>query len=128
MPRKKQNRRAVVVSGVRTPFVRAFQEFLKLDTFALGAASVRALLDRTGVPQSEIDAMVWGGVILPSTAPNVAREIALDLGLPASVEGMTVTRACASGLQAITTAVSAIERGDADVIIAGGSDSTSNAR
>ena len=127
MPRKKQNRRAVVVSGVRTPFVRAFQEFLKLDTFALGAASVRALLDRTGVPQSEIDAMVWGGVILPSTAPNVAREIALDLGLPASVEGMTVTRACASGLQAITTAVSAIERGDADVIIAGGSDSTSNA-
>jgi acetyl-CoA acyltransferase len=127
MPKKKQSRRAVIVSGVRTPFVRAFSEFLKMDTFALGGASVAALLERTNLSHQEIDAIVWGGVILPSTAPNVGREIALDLGLPASVEGMTVTRACASGLQAITTAVSAIERGDADVIIAGGSDSTSNA-
>ena len=59
MPRKKQNRRAVVVSGVRTPFVRAFQEFLKLDTFALGAASVRALLDRTGVPS--LRSTPWSG-------------------------------------------------------------------
>jgi acetyl-CoA acyltransferase len=120
-------RRAVVVGGVRTPFVRAFAEFLQMDTIALGCAAVRGLLERTGVPHREIDAIVWGGVILPGLAPNVGREIALDLRLPASVEGMTVTRACASGLQAITSAVSAIERGDADVVIAGGSDSTSNA-
>ena len=53
--------------------------------------------------------------------PTSAREIALDLKLPPSVEAMTVTRACASGLQAITTAAAAIERGDADVMIAGGS-------
>jgi acetyl-CoA acyltransferase len=58
---------------------------------------------------------------------NIGREIILDLGLPTSIDGMTVTRACASGLQAITSAVSAIENGDADVVIAGGSDSTSNA-
>jgi acetyl-CoA acyltransferase len=120
-------RRAVVVGGVRTPFVRAFAEFLQLDTIALGCAATRGLLDRTRVPHHELDAIVWGGVILPGLSPNVGREIALDLGLPASVEGMTVTRACASGLQAITTAAAAIERGDADVIIAGGSDSTSNA-
>jgi acetyl-CoA acyltransferase len=69
---------------------------------------------------------VWGGVILPSMAPNLAREIVLDLKLPHSVEGMTVTRACASGLQAVTLAAAAIERGEADVVIAGGSDSTSN--
>ena len=85
MPKKKQSRRAVVVSGVRTPFVRAFSEFLKLDTFALGGASVSALLERTNLSPQDIDAIVWGGVILPSTAPNVAREIALDLGLPSSV-------------------------------------------
>jgi acetyl-CoA acyltransferase len=59
-------------------------------------------------------------------APNLAREIVLDLKLPHSVEGMTVTRACASGLQAVTLAAAAIERGEADVVIAGGSDSTSN--
>ena len=123
----KKARRAVVVGGVRTPFVKAFKELLKLDSIALGDAAVSAMLDRLDVPRDEIDGIVWGGVILPGLAPNIAREIALDLRLPASVEGHTVTRACASGLQAITSAVSAIERGDADVMIAGGSDSTSNA-
>lgn len=122
-----KQRRAVVVSGMRTPFVRAFGDFTELDTIALGVAAVSGLLEKTGLGRKEVDAMIWGGVILPSAAPNVGREIALDLKLPASVEAMTVTRACASGLQAITLAAAAIERGEADVIIAGGSDSTSNA-
>jgi acetyl-CoA acyltransferase len=120
-------RRAVVVRGVRTPFVKAFGPLIKVDTIGLGVAAVAALLERSGIARKEIESIIWGGVILPGASPNVAREIALDLRLPASVEGMTVTRACASGLQAITTAAAAIERGDADVIIAGGSDSTSNA-
>ncbi len=123
----KPRQRAVIVSGSRTPFVKAFAEFLPFDTIALGDLAVSALLERTQLPRKEIDAIVWGGVILPGASPNVGREIALDLGLPPSVEGMTCTRACASGLQAITLAVAAIERGEADVIIAGGSDSTSNA-
>jgi len=119
--------RAVVIAGARTPFVRAFAEFVEMDAIALGVAAVQGLLDRTQVPWDQVDSIVWGGVILPSAAPNVGREIALDIGLPASVEAMTVTRACASGLQAITLAIAAIERGEADVVIAGGSDSTSNA-
>ncbi|MEM7437531.1 MAG: acetyl-CoA C-acyltransferase [Myxococcota bacterium] len=122
---KKQ--RAVVVSGVRTPFVKAFGKFLKLDSIDLADAAVGALLERTELPHDEIDSIVWGGVILPSLAPNIAREVALDLRLPASVEGMTCTRACATGLQAVTLAAAAIERGEAEVVIAGGSDSTSNA-
>jgi acetyl-CoA acyltransferase len=122
---KKQ--RAVIVHGVRTPFVKAFGKFLKLDSIDLADAAVKALLDRTEVPHEDIDSIVWGGVIFPSFAPNIAREVALDLRLPPSVEGMTCTRACASGLQAVTLAAAAIERGEADVIIAGGSDSTSNA-
>jgi acetyl-CoA acyltransferase len=131
MPPKKKDtsaaRRVVIVGGVRTPFVKAFGQLIKVDTIGLGVAAVGALLERTGIARKEIEAIVWGGVILPGTAPNVGREIALDLRLPPSVEAMTVTRACASGLQAITTAAAAIERGDADVMIAGGSDSTSNA-
>jgi acetyl-CoA acyltransferase len=122
-----QRRRAVLVAGVRTPFLKAFTEYTRLDTIALGVMATRALLARTGLNTKEIDAAVWGGVILPSAAPNVAREIVLDLNLPTSVEAMTVTRACASGLQAITLAAAQIERGEADVVIAGGSDSTSNA-
>ncbi len=120
--------RAVIVAGARTPFLRSFGTFLKMDTFALGDAAVKGLLDRTELPWGELDAIVWGGVVLPSSAPNVGREIALDLGLPPRVEAMTVTRACASGLQAVTLAAAQIERGEADVVIAGGSDSTSNAR
>ena len=120
-------RRAVIIAGKRTPFVRAFTSLTKVDTIGLGAAAVRGLLEDTDLPYREVEALVWGGVILPSASPNVGREIALEIGLPPSAEAMTVTRACASGLQAITLAVAAIERGEYDVAIAGGSDSTSNA-
>ncbi len=120
-------RRAVVVGGMRTPFVKAFTDFTRLDTIALGTAATRALLARHDLAYREVEGVVWGGVILPSGAPNVGREIALDLGLDPGAEAMTVTRACASGLQAVTLAAAAIERGEADVMIAGGSDSTSNA-
>jgi acetyl-CoA acyltransferase len=120
-------RRAVVVGGMRTPFVKAFSDLMELDTIALGVAATSALMRKLDVKRTDIDALVWGGVVLPPLSVNIGREIVLDLGLPSSVDGMTVTRACASGLQAITSAVAAIERGDADVIIAGGSDSTSNA-
>lgn len=121
------DRRAVVIGGVRTPFAKAFAELMRLDTIALGTAAVRGLLERFPVSKREIDALVWGSVIFPSHAPNVGREIVLDAQLGAAVEAMTVTRACTSGLQAITLAAASIERGEADVVIAGGSDSTSNA-
>jgi len=123
----KSGRRAVVVGGLRTPFCKAFTDLTKLDTIALGAAAVAGLIKKLELNPTDIDAISWGGVILPPLSVNVGREIVLDLKLPYSIEGHTVTRACASGLQAITSAAAAIERGDADVIIAGGSDSTSNA-
>ena len=66
----KKARRAVVVAGRRTPFVKAFGDFLKLDTIDLGHAAVSGLLEATGLPHHELDALVWGGVILPSTAPR----------------------------------------------------------
>lgn len=120
-------RRAVVVAGARTPFVRAFGPFIQLDAIDLGVHAARGLLQRTQLPYDAIDSVVWGGVILPPGAPNVGREVALDLGLPPRVEAMTVTRACASGLQAVTLAAAAIERGESEVVLVGGADSTSNA-
>lgn len=119
--------RAVIVDGARTPFVRAFAEYTQLDTIALGVSAVRGLLDKTRLPWDALDGIVWGGVILPPASANVGREIVLDIGLPPSVEAVTVTRACATGLQAVTDAAAKIARGEADVLIAGGSDSTSNA-
>jgi acetyl-CoA acyltransferase len=120
-------RRAVIIGGVRTPFAKAFAQLMRLDSIALGTAAVRGLLARYPIPLREVDSLVWGSVIFPSHAPNVGREIVLDARLGPGVEAMTVTRACTSGLQAITLAAASIERGEADVVIAGGSDSTSNA-
>jgi acetyl-CoA acyltransferase len=120
-------RRAVIVDGVRTPFVRAFEEYLKLDTIALGVKAVAGLLKKSNLSPKEIDAVYWGGVIFPAGAPNVGREIVLDLGLPPTIDAHTVSRACTSSMVSVTNAVAAIERGDVDVVIAGGGDSTSNA-
>ena len=119
--------RAVIVGGIRTPFAKAFGELMELDTIALGVTATSALMRKLNLDPRQIDSVVWSGVVLPPLAVNIGREIVLDLGLPTSVEAMTVTRACTSSLSAITIAASAIERGDADVVIAGGSDSTSNA-
>ncbi len=118
--------RAVIVAGVRTPFVRAFGPYTTLDTIALAGRVVRGLLERTNLDRKSIESIVWGGVILPATSPNIGREVVLDLGLPPEAHAHTVTRACASGLQAITDAAALIDRGEADIVIAGGSDSTSN--
>ena len=119
-------RRVVVVDGARTPFVRAFGSLMRTGTIELASAATAGLLTKTKLDPDHIDGVVWGGVILPGISPNIARELVLDLKLPPKIEGMTVTRACASGLQAVTTAAKMIQSGDADVIIAGGSDSTSN--
>ena len=119
-------RRAVIVGGSRTPFAPVFGPLKDMDAIALGAAAVDGLIKSSGVDVQEVDGVVWGGVVLPPLAPNVAREIVIDLNLPPTAQGKTVSRACASGLQAVTDAVAAIENGDADVLIAGGGDSSSN--
>ncbi len=98
-----------------------------MESIDLGRAVVEALIEKYSLDKNEIDAIAWGGVILPTQCANVGREIALDLGL-ADVECSTVTRACTSSLKSIAQAVSEIERGDFDLVIAGGSDSTSNAQ
>ncbi len=124
---KEPKRRAVIVGGIRTPFLKSFSDFTRIDTIALGVAAVRGLLKQTGINTNEIDSVIWSGVVLPSNFANIGREIVLDMGLPPTLETTTITRACTSSLKAVCLAAAAIERGEADVIIAGGSDSVSNA-
>ena len=64
-------RRAVIVGGNRTPFVKAFSEYLTLDTIALGVEAVGGLIERSGLDTGDLDGVIWGGVLLPSLAPNV---------------------------------------------------------
>ncbi len=117
---------AVIVDGIRTPFARAFQEFTSLDSIELGRRAVDVLLKRTDAAR-HIDAVLWGGVILPGTTPNLAREILLETKISPTAEAFTVTRACSSSLLSITQAAAAIERGEYECILAGGSESVSNA-
>ena len=126
-PKKTAPRRAVIVGGVRTPFIRSFGSLTRLDTIALGVAAVKGALEARDVRWSDVQSMVWGGVVLPSQSVNIGREIALDAGLPPNVECTTMTRACTSSLFTAAMAAAAVERGAADVVIAGGRDSCSNA-
>lgn len=120
------HRRAVIVTGARTPFVKSFGELLKVDTIGLSAAAVGGLLAKTKLDPKHVDHIVWGNVVMQTNAPNCAREIVIDLNLPKHITGHSTSMACASGLNAITQATSLIEQGHADVVIAGGSDSVSN--
>jgi len=120
-------RRAVVVGGSRTPFTKAFSELIELDALGLAAACTRDLLRKTGVSPREIEEIVWGSVVVSSQSPNTARELVFELDLPPHIPGFTLTRACLSGLSAICEGVKSIERGDMDCVLAGGSDSVSNA-
>jgi acetyl-CoA acyltransferase len=99
---------------------------MHLNSIDLGVASVQGLLAKYGVNPMVVEEIIWGNVVLNTAAPNIAREIVVDLNLPPHIHGVTVSRACLSGLEAIEQAVTKIEHGDAEVIIAGGSDSMSN--
>ena len=117
----------MVVTGVRTPFVRSFTALRSTSALTLAATAISALLAATALPPWRVDQLVLGNVVVSTSSPNIAREAVLDLHLPPSIPGTTVSVACLSGLEAVALAVAAVERGEADCVIAGGVDSTSNA-
>ncbi|KAL9652385.1 hypothetical protein ABK040_012040 [Willaertia magna] len=119
-------RNAVIVTGCRTPFVKSFGDLMDVDAIGLGVSSVDGLLKKTKLNPNLIDEIIWGNVVLNTKAPNIAREIIIDLNLPKKITGVTVSRACLSGLEAILQGIRLIESGNAEVVVAGGSDSTSN--
>jgi acetyl-CoA C-acetyltransferase len=120
-------REVAIVSTARTAIGRAFRGALN-DTHgaALGAHVVSAALQRAGVPADEIDDVVLGCAWQEgATGSNIARQVALRAGLPASVPAATLDRKCASGLNAIAIAANAIRCGEAEVAVAGGLESVS---
>ncbi len=120
MARQRTGRRVAVVDGCRTPFCKAGSAFRAVSPVELGKVAVREVLSRADIDAAEIDEIVYGIVVPQIQAPNVAREVGLAAGLPASVPAYTVSRACASANQAITSAAETIALGHADAIVAGG--------
>jgi acetyl-CoA C-acetyltransferase len=111
---------------VRTP-VGAFGGSLRtLSVEALGAAVVRAILERTGLDPVRIEDVVFAQSYANGETPCTGRWIALEAGLPIEVPGMQLDRRCGGGLQAVVTAAMMIQSGAADVVLAGGVESMSN--
>ena len=119
------SRDVVIVDGLRTPHGIFGGALKTLPAQQLGEVAVRALLARTHLKPQDIEEVIFGCVGQGSDAPNIARVIALQAGVPKQVPGYTVQRNCASGLQAIINAHQNILCGERDVHIVGGTESMS---
>jgi acetyl-CoA C-acetyltransferase len=118
---------AVILSGCRTP-IGSFGGALKdLTAPHLGAIVVREALSRAAVEPGQIDDVVLGCVLQAGAGMNVARQAALEAGIPHAVPAETVNRVCGSGLSAVMHAADAIAAGTAGFVVAGGTESMSNA-
>jgi acetyl-CoA C-acetyltransferase/acetyl-CoA acyltransferase len=114
-----------ILDGVRTPFVRAYGPLADVPAQELGRVAVVGALERTGVRADQVDQVVFGNVATPADAANIARVIALRAGIPQDRIAHTVGRNCASGLEAITSAGRLVQTGEAQVLVAGGTESMS---
>jgi len=120
-------RSVVIVDGVRTPQANLGGVLKDMSAQKLGELVVRALLERTKLDGRQIQEVVFGCVGQQSDAPNIARVIALMANLAIHIPAFTVQRNCASGLQAIVSGTQSIALGEADVVLAGGTESMSQA-
>ncbi len=118
--------RIAIVSVLRTPFSRSWSDLNEVDPVELSTQVARELLFRLELPGKAVDQLVWGTVIAVPRSPNIAREVALNLGMY-HAHGVTTSRACATGFQSIASGCEMIWAGVADTVLCGGVDVTSHA-
>jgi acetyl-CoA C-acetyltransferase len=117
----------VIASACRTP-IGKFQGGLSgFKATELGALAIKEALKRAGVEASAVDEVIMGNVLAAGLGQNPARQAALAAGVPDTVPAMTINKVCGSGLKAVMLAAQAIKAGDAEVIVAGGQESMTNA-
>ena len=117
----------VIVGSARTP-IGAFQGDLKdLTAPQLGAAAIRAAIERAVIPPDSVDEVLMGCVLTAGLGQAPARQAALGAGLPASTGAVTINKMCGSGMKAVMLAHDLIRAGSAKIIVAGGMESMSNA-
>ena len=117
----------VIVGGVRTPIGNHGAAFRTLTAQDLARVAMRGVLDKTGLDPAVIDDVILGCISQQSDAPNIARVAALMAGIPVNVPAYTVQRNCVSGMVALSSAYQAIQAGDGDVFLCGGTESMSTA-
>ena len=120
-------REVVIVSAVRTP-VGSFGGALKdVSAVDLGALVIKEAVNRAGIKGELVEEVLMGNVIQAGLGQNVARQATVKAGLPVEVPAMTINKVCGSGLRTVSLAAQIIKAGDADIIVAGGTENMSQA-
>ncbi|OCC23172.1 acetyl-CoA acetyltransferase [Croceicoccus estronivorus] len=117
----------VILSYARTPMGGMLGALADAATTELGATAIRAAADRAGMPGEEIDRVYMGCVLPAGLGQAPARQAALKAGLPNSVQATTVNKVCGSGMQTVIMGSEALAAGSADIVVAGGMESMTNA-
>lgn len=117
----------VIVSAVRTP-IGAYGKSLKdVSAVELGAITVKEALKRANVKAESVDEVIFGNVLQAGLGQNVARQVSIAAGIPIEKPSYTVNKVCGSGLKTVALAAQAIRAGEADIIVAGGTENMSAA-
>ncbi|KAI7690555.1 Trifunctional enzyme subunit beta [Sarcoptes scabiei] len=116
----------VLIEGVRTPFTMSSTDYDGLYPHELQRMALCSLMKRVKIPLNKIDYVICGTVIAEPKTPNVAREALLSAGFPESIPGNTVSQACVSANQAISSAIGYINSGTYEVVVAGGVETMSD--
>ena len=120
-------REVVIVSAVRTP-IGSFGGSLKdVSAVKLGSIAAKEALDRANVKPEMVDEVIFGNVLQAGIGQNLARQVSIAIGVPIEVPSMTINKVCGSGLKTVQLAAQAIMCGQADVVLAGGSENMSQA-
>ncbi|MFK4753080.1 acetyl-CoA C-acetyltransferase [Oceanobacter antarcticus] len=117
----------VIVAATRTAIGSFGGSLASLSAVELGAQVIKSLMNKTGVADDQIDEVIMGHVLTAGCGQNPARQSAIKAGLAETTSAMTINKVCGSGLKALHLAAQSIACGDADLVIAGGQESMSNA-
>jgi acetyl-CoA acetyltransferase family protein len=117
----------VILAGSRTPQGRVNGQLSSLTAVELGTAAISGALARAGVAPDQVDTVIMGHVLQAGCGQNPARQSAVGAGIPWTVPAMTINKVCLSGLASIVDAARLIRLGEADVVVAGGQESMSQA-
>ncbi|GEK88533.1 acetyl-CoA C-acetyltransferase [Alkalibacterium putridalgicola] len=120
-------REVVIVEAARTPIGSHGGAFKNVSAVDLGVAVVKGAMERAKLNPGDVDELIFGNILSAGLGQNVARQVAIYSGIPKEVPSFALNKLCGSGLKAVALAAQAIMVGDADVIIAGGTESMSNA-
>jgi acetyl-CoA C-acetyltransferase len=117
----------VIVSAARTPIGGLLGDFASLAAWELGAVAVKAAIERAGVPKDAVDEVLLGNCLMAGQGQAPARQAALKAGLPQSAGAVTLSKMCGSGMRAMMFAHDMLAAGSANVMVAGGMESMTNA-